>query len=242
MYAPGQCEQRVPRDRLPDVVALDVTQLVRDHDPHLGGREATVEQCVPDDDPPARPKTLGLGIRKRRVARDVLDSHRNMADVRRFSRASRSCAQRGVGDGTGGDEIRADERIEGHEARRIPAPRGSTTSLRQAARAPSRSAEGDAEQHEARSRARSSRRRGRGRSSRGSTRGAGPTRGSNDRRAARRRARGGRTRACRGASRSRRARRRIPGRIRAPSGRRARRRRASMRSSETRSRRLATRS
>ena len=46
----GKHEQRRPAERLQDVPAADVTELVGDHDVDLAAREATVEQRVPEHD------------------------------------------------------------------------------------------------------------------------------------------------------------------------------------------------
>ena len=71
--APGKANSAYQPTDFQMWLRFDVAELVRDHDPHLAGREAPVEERVPDHDPPARPDPLGLGVRERRLARDVLD-------------------------------------------------------------------------------------------------------------------------------------------------------------------------
>ena len=53
---------REPGDASEDVVPRDVTELVREHEPHLAERERPAEQRVPDHDVCRRPEPDGEGV------------------------------------------------------------------------------------------------------------------------------------------------------------------------------------
>ena len=77
----GQQEQRQPADALELVVMGEVAELVSDDDAHFGAIEAAVEQRVPEDHAARRAEADGLGVRRGRLAIDVLDLGFGARDV-----------------------------------------------------------------------------------------------------------------------------------------------------------------
>ena len=77
----GQREHREPGEPFRQVVARVVADLVGEDDALLGGREAAVEQRVPEDDLARRAEPGGVGVRIARVAAHLLDRERDLGDA-----------------------------------------------------------------------------------------------------------------------------------------------------------------
>ena len=125
----GQREEPEPGDRLRDVVARVVRELVGEDDVHLAVGEAAVQQGVPQHDPRGRAHAEGVGVRLTRVAADLLDAQGDPLDALRALEARVRPVQAGiVGRLEPRREVGADEDEDGgdqceHARARDPPPR-----------------------------------------------------------------------------------------------------------------------
>ena len=92
-------EQRIPGDRLRQVVLRLVAELVRRDDVDLVVAEAAVEQRVPEEDLAGRPEAGRVGVGGVRVRVDVLDAHLDVLDALDLSQPVHVGGQRRVFDG-----------------------------------------------------------------------------------------------------------------------------------------------
>ena len=107
---PGEREQRVPADVLPDVLRLEMPELVRDHDAQLPVGEPPVQQRVPEHDAPARAEARRLGVRQRRHVVDGLDDDRRVLHVLDALERARLRLQLRVVQAVGVEQVRSHER------------------------------------------------------------------------------------------------------------------------------------
>ena len=124
---PREGEERVPADVLPDVVAREVAELVREDHLQLARGEAAVEECVEQHDAPARPDADRLRVRERGDVVDRLDDHGYVPDT--LLRLELRCDgdELRVGEPVRAEQVRVDEREEQrkrdeHRRREEPPP------------------------------------------------------------------------------------------------------------------------
>ena len=109
--APGNAKSAYQAIALDEVVARLVAELVREHEPHLGVREAAVEQRVPEEDLPRRAEAGRERVGGARVPVDVLDRPGCCRRPSFFASTRKSAASCGSRSGCeASDEVRRDER------------------------------------------------------------------------------------------------------------------------------------
>ena len=143
----GEREQRVPADVLPDVVAREMAELVRDHDLQLPVGEPPVEERVPQHDAAARAEAGRLRVRQRRHVAHGLDDDRRVLHVLDPLERARLTQQHRIPQRVRAEQIRRHERGQRRQRdedrrRRQPPP------VAQPAREPHHDREREAEEDE----------------------------------------------------------------------------------------------